>query len=196
MSSVDDDVFADRRKALEEEFFHKQDKKLIERLRASAGKKALREALKQSGSHIGDAVVDTLAELGVTAETVASLTLVPLVAVAWADGSLDDKERKAILDAAASMGVQAGGPGYALLQQWLSHKPGARLVCAWEAYVGALSSSLGQTDRESLKADLLGRAREVAQASGGFLGIGPKVSGSEEDMLKRLAHAFDGAARA
>ena len=42
-----------------------------------------------------------------------------------------------------------------------------------------------------LKSDLLGRARTVAEAAGGILGLGSKVSKSEQAMLEELAHAFE-----
>lgn len=195
MGFESDDAFAERRKSLEEQFFRKQDQKLLERLRANQEKKALHEALVQSGSHISDAVVDALFEHGVTPQALASLTLVPLVIVAWADNSVEPKEKAAILKAAASMGVPTDGPGYALLQGWLEHKPPAKLLHAWEEYARALAASLTPADRESVKADVVGRAREVARAAGGFLGVGPKISAAEEEALQRLEQAFDGSTR-
>jgi tellurite resistance protein len=115
-----------------------------------------------------------------------------LVIVAWADGAIDKKEKSAILQAATSMGVPTDGPGYALLQSWLEHKPPAKLLHAWEAYVAALAADLSPEQREDMKTDVVERARRVAEAAGGFLGIGPKTSASEEEALQRLARAFGG----
>jgi hypothetical protein len=42
-----------------------------------------------------------------------------------------------------------------------------------------------------LKTRILGYARDVAQASGGFLGMGPKISAVENEVLQRLERAFD-----
>ena len=191
MSARDHDAFVDRRKALEEEFFRKHDEKLVQALRVTQEKKALRDVLEQVGSRISDSVIDTLFEHGVTPKALAALALVPLVIVAWADGSIDRKEKSAVLEAATSMGVPTDGPGYALLQAWLDHKPPAKLLHAWESYAGALAEGLSPPDRDSMKADIIGRARAVAKAAGGFLGIGPKVSASEEEALQRLAQAFE-----
>ena len=41
-----------------------------------------------------------------------------------------------------------------------------------------------------LKESLLDRARAVAGASGGFLGLGSKISNAEADMIGRLERAF------
>lgn len=195
MSPGDDSPFVDRRKALEEEFFHKQDQKLVQALRTKQEKQALRDALTQTGSKVSDAFVDTLFEHGVTPQAVAAVTLVPLVIVAWADGSIDKKEKEAILRAATSMGVPSDGPGYALLQAWLEQKPPAKLLHAWETYVAALAADLTPAQRDGMRADIVERAREVAKAAGGFLGLGTKISASEEDALKRLEEAFSGSPR-
>jgi hypothetical protein len=187
-----DEVFADRRKALEEEFFRKQDQKLIERLRVSESKKALKDALALAGSNLSDAVVDRLVDHGVTAETLTSLTLIPLVAVAWADGTVERKEREAVLRAADEKGIAAGTAAHGLLEAWLSKKPDSKLVRAWEEYIAAIVSTLSAEETKSLKADILDRARQVASAAGGFLGIGPRISAAEQDVLDKLERAFEG----
>lgn len=192
MSPGNDDAFVDRRKALEEEFFRKQDEKLVQALRTKQEKEALRDALALTGGIVSEALVDTLFEHGVTPKALAALTLVPLVVVAWADGSIEKKEKDAVLQAATSIGVPTDGPGYALLQSWLDAKPPAKLLHAWETYAAALAADLSPVQRERMKADIIERARAVAQAAGGFLGLGTKISTSEEEALKRLEQAFAG----
>jgi len=49
-------------------------------------------------------LVDRLVGLGIRASTLAALTLVPLIEVAWADDRMEAKERDAILAAAAATG--------------------------------------------------------------------------------------------
>jgi len=123
-------------------------------------------------------------------QTVAALSLVPLLRVAWADGKLDEKERDAILQAAQSKGIEPGSASHALLDGWLVRKPDASLHDAWAAYVAALSSSLTQEQREHLRDQLVGFARRVAEAAGGFLGVG-KVSAAEEKALAAIEAAFE-----
>jgi hypothetical protein len=50
---------------------------------------------------------------------------------------------------------------------------------------------LSGSERESLKQQILGRARSVAEATGGFLGLGSKISSEEEIILAELAKAFE-----
>jgi hypothetical protein len=45
--------------------------------------------------------------------------------------------------------------------------------------------------RQRLRDEVMGRARAVAEAAGGFLGLGRKVSAAEEAVLRELAQAFD-----
>jgi hypothetical protein len=61
----------------------------------------------------------------------------------------------------------------------------------WTQYVKALSENLDTAERNTLRHDVIGRAREVAEAAGGFLGMGSKISQAEQKMLERLESAFD-----
>lgn len=187
-----DEVLADRRKALEEEFFRKQDQKLIERLRQTESKKALKDALTLAGSNLSDSVVERLVEHGVTVETVTSLTLVPLVAIAWADGTVEKKEREAVLKAAAEKGIAPGTAAHDLLEAWLNKKPDSKLVRAWEEYIAAIVSTLSAEETKLLKTEIVDRARQVASAAGGFLGMGPRISAAEQSVLEKLERAFAG----
>ena len=67
----------------------------------------------------------------------------------------------------------------------------AELLAAWKSYVAALSEALSQEALTDLKNDLLGRAKLVAEAAGGMLGLGNKISKSEQAMLDELAQAFE-----
>lgn len=182
-------VLGERKKALEEQFFARQEKELRERVRQEAAAKARREALAEASGIRDEAVLDHLAGLGLDGETVAALSLVPLVEVAWADRSLHDKEREAVLRAARESGVTRDSAAWVLLESWLEKRPDPELLAAWEGYVEALVADLGDEERRALRHELLDRARVVAEAAGGFLNLG-KTSNAEEAMLARLEGAF------
>ncbi len=180
-----------RRIELEEEFFLKRDMELIQALREETASKQRKQALADASGIAHDDLLDQLIELDVSSETVAALSLVPLIAVAWADGSIDAKERIAVLDAAEKQGVEKVHPAYQLLEGWLKQKPDAKLLTAWKNQVAALSQTLDEAAKQNLKDDLLGRARAVAETAGGLLGFGNKVSKSEQTVLDDLEQAFD-----
>jgi hypothetical protein len=78
-----------------------------------------------------------------------------------------------------------------LLESWLAHRPDGHLLEAWGAFIVGLCAELGESERESLKNQILGRARSVAKATGGFLGFGGRISNEEEVILAELAKAFE-----
>ena len=147
-------ILGERGKALEDEFFRKEDARLTEKLRELKAKEATREELARISGIKNTAILDRLIQLGVHAETLVALSIVPLAEVAWADGAIDAKEEQAILDRAAKSGVTPG----------------------------SVSCDL-------LRAGLVERARAVASASGGVLGVG-KISSAEAEMIRQLESAF------
>src|SRR5258705_12463722 len=98
-----------------------------------------REDLKKVSGMSDDAVLDKLVALGLKANTIAALSLVPLIAVAWADGQIQDNERSAILQGAHGKGLEQGTDGYELLQTWLAKRPSDDLFSPWEAYIKGLA---------------------------------------------------------
>ena len=84
------------------------------------------------------------------------------------------------------MGVEKGSPSADLLTEWLKFKPDREILKAWKEYVQALSETLPAEESEKLRSALLGLGRAVAQASGGVLGFGNKVSRAERAILDEL----------
>jgi hypothetical protein len=183
------EILRDRGRSLEDEFFRREDKRLIEQLAALRAAEATREALGQASGITAPAVLDKLIELGIRAETVAALSIVPLVEVAWADGAMDAKERQAILERA---GVRPDSTAGALLASWLERRPEPNLVTAWTLLVQAMAEQLGPDEAAHVKTGLLERARAVAAAAGGILGVGSKISTAEAATLAKLEAAFSG----
>jgi hypothetical protein len=193
---MSDDALGDRRKALEESFFARENAKLLERLKNEKRTQATREALAEiSGIH-SDEVLEKLCELGIDADTWVAVSVAPLVEVAWADGKIDDSEREAVLSGAKANGIGSSSPGYQLLEGWLAHRPDGRLLEVWGEFIVGLCAELSDTERSALKDEILGHARNVADAAGGFLGLGKRISPEEEVILAELAKAFDSSERA
>ena len=186
-----DEVLGDRRKALEEQFFTKHNEELRRQLRESQQKQASREALARVAGDTHPDVLDRLVELGIGPETWAALEIVPLVEVAWANAQVEEKERSAVLAAAEANGITPGSPGHELLENWLTHRPDGRLLGAWGEYIVGLCANLDPGQKGALRDEILGRARTVAEAAGGFLGLGNKISREEEVVLQQLARPFE-----
>lgn len=180
----------DRGRALENQFYEKQDKEKLAAMKNKLDAQQSKEDLRKASGMTDDAVLDKLVTLGLKANTIAALSLVPLIEVAWADGEIQDNERTAILQGAHGKGLEQGTDGYELLQSWLKAKPDAGLFDAWEGYIKALAGQLNDEQNRLLKNQIVGFAKMVAASAGGFLGIG-KVSASEEKALGRIETAFN-----
>lgn len=187
---ADNEFLEGRRAALEEEFFHKENERKLAKLREQLSAQETKDELRKTSGMSDEAVLDKLVELGLRGPTVAALSLVPLIAVAWADRDLQDNEREQILQAAAGKGMEPGTPGHELLISWLTRPPDDSLFEAWEGYMKALIGQLTDEQVRVLKNQIQHMAKLVAGASGGFLGFG-KESGSEKRVIERIERAFD-----
>ncbi len=179
------------RRELEDKFFLERDMELLEALREETASVEKKQALADALGISDENLICQLIEIELSHETMAALSLVPLIAVAWADGNIDYNERKAILSAAEQRGMDKEHAGHQLLKCWLKNKPDDKLFAIWKEYAQALSQKMDDATRVTLKEGLLGRARGVAEAAGGILGLGNKVSKAEEKVLAELEEAFE-----
>jgi uncharacterized tellurite resistance protein B-like protein len=184
------DLFEQRRKGFETEFFAKQEQQLLEKLRLALAKEHPRETLKKVTGIQDDKVIETLVALNVNHDTLAAFALYPLVEVAWADGKVDQREREAFFRAAAEIGLAEGTPGHFALKEFLKDTPREEARKAWFAWSSEVNKQLEPAERKKVREALLQRARAVAEATGGFLGLGTRITAGEQRVLDRIAEAF------
>jgi hypothetical protein len=178
-----------RGRTLEDEFFHRVDQQLVDRLRAKMAAEAQKEALSEACGLTDERLLDALVAAQVTPESLAALTLVPLVRVGWADGRMEEAEREAILQAAAENNCPVGSLGHALLASWLNQSPSDSLFQAWREYIRGLCQDLSTEARQSLCDRIVGLAHNVAAAAGGILGLGA-ISVKERAALQEIEQTF------
>ncbi len=184
------DALGERKASLENAFFAKQDVELRRRMAEKESAQARRAALAETSGIRDEAVLDKLVAMNINSETLAAMSLVPLVAVAWADGTIDPNERSAVLRAAEQEGLSKQSANYELLNGWLAKMPPPDLITVWKQYVAALVANLDDPARTTLKTQIMGRARSVAEASGGFLGLTARISDAEKRILHDLEEIF------
>jgi len=177
-------------KALEDSFFAKENERILQELRAVRAREEKKKEFREYLNIDNEGIIDALVDLEVEPETLIAFSLVPLVEVAWADGEIQAKERDAIMKAAIEGGVEEGSPTCDLLRSWLQKKPDPKLLTVWKGYIEALKDSLGERSRAHLKSGTMGRARAIAEAAGGFLGVA-SISAAEKKMLEELEWSFD-----
>jgi hypothetical protein len=170
--------------------FHEQNQQLIRAFRERMERTDRRTQLAQLCGVHDEVLLDHLLDLNVPPEAVAALAVVPLVVVAWADRTVHEQERRAIIQAAEEAGIPPEDGRYPILEHWLAERPGPELLEAWKHYIAALCRQLSPKEIEELKHDLLDGARDVARAAGGLLGLGKKISAKEQAALDELARVF------
>lgn len=176
-------------RALTDSFFAEENARVMQEFKRAVAVEEKKIEFREYLNIDNEEVLDALVELAVEPEALVAFSLVPLVEVAWADGEIQPKERDAILKAAIDSGVEDNSPTYTLLKNWLQMQPSPLLFETWRGYIQELLPSLGERSRNHLKTSALGRARAIAEAAGGFLGIA-SISEKEKAMLAKLEQAF------
>ncbi|MCX6566964.1 MAG: hypothetical protein NTW38_11185 [Candidatus Aminicenantes bacterium] len=180
-----------RGKVLEDLFFFKQDLVLAGEKRQIRKTEYNLKTLSEISGITDEAILRKLTELKIQVEVLATLSIIPLVEVAWANGKIDDKEREAILKAAESFGVFKGHVNRSLFEHWLQNHPPKGMIESWIFYMQGLCQLLSKNERRALKTDLLQRARKVAEAESGKAKAKSKISRRKEEVLLLLEQAFE-----
>lgn len=175
----------------EHDFFYRQDQELIERMRQRADMEAALRGLSAATGIADRELLRDLHRLGYEAETGVLLQLMPLVQVAWSDGSVSEEERKGIFHIAAQKGVQ-NGRAWGRLTEYLETEPPPELFRVTLRALRESHEALPLEEREKRQGELLMQCMKIASTSGAFLGFGSKISVAEESAIKRIVSALEG----
>ena len=182
---ADPNPLAERGRSLEEEYFRRRDRELVERMRAAAAADAARKELG-SATGLNDTDVDELRALGFTPDTIGLLPLVPLLQVAWAEGGVSAEERALIVQLARARGIGEGSAADAQLASWMKDAPPASVFAGAARLVSAMLDAPGSASAGLTRDDLVAYCEQVASASGGFLGI-KKISAEERALITTIS---------
>jgi len=186
---MSEDVGAKRQRVSEDDYFHKKDRELIERMREAA---AADQARREMGTKTGltdPALLGALQELGFTPATIALLPLVPVVQMAWAEGGVTPAERAMVIELARKRGVEPGGEADRQLSDWLSLRPDQDVFDGATRLIAAMLATSSEDHGGVNADDVIRSAEAIAAASGGILGIG-KISGEERAILTQIQTAL------
>jgi tellurite resistance protein len=177
---------SERGYALEEVYCSKLQTQQLARIREESRREELLRTLGAELAIDDSRFLDSLIELGITADTAAAFEALPLVEVAWADGEIDSQERWRVLALATAFGLELGRPAHAQLELWLRQKPEEELFEAWYEFAAIGLAGPGPAARVRRVPE---GALEVANASGGLLGFWT-ISGSERAAIDRIRGAL------
>jgi tellurite resistance protein len=175
----------------EEESYFKQleieqRRKLREKLEQSAHELAEKHAIAKSLETEDLSLAERIKALGFSGDTARVFDLLPLVHVAWADGTVQKGERAAILKILEARGVLSGTEPFQLVESLLEERPSDEYMSESLSVLKELVGR-GGPDR-----DVVALCEQVASAAGGFLGLGGKVSGEERKLIDEIAGQLGG----
>jgi hypothetical protein len=184
------DAMHERGRSLEEDFFRRRDRELVEKIRKAAEAEASRQGLGQKTGLDDPALLAELQELGFTPDTVVLLPIVPAVQMAWAEGGVTRDEAELLLALARARGVTDGSPAHTQLQNWIATRPDDEVFARAGRLIAAVLASGGETAANLTAADLVANAERIASASGGLFGLG-RVSVEEKNLLAQIKADLD-----
>lgn len=187
----DRDSIRDRGRSLEEDYFRKKDRELVEKLQQRATAEQARADLGRAVGLDDPAIQQELLDLGFTPETVSLLPIVPILQTAWAEGGITPAERDLIVRFARSRGIAEGSAADAQLTAWMTERPPDAVFARAGRLIRALLDS-GSASASGLNADdLVAYCESIASASGGVFGIG-RISSEERKLLAGIAEDLKG----
>ena len=180
----------------EEEYFLRAEAELLEKVRVRAAKEAERKAMGEQHGVEDPEILAAFEDAGYDRHTVRILHLVPILQIAWVDGEISKAERDEILRLAAARGVDEGSPAHVRLLSWLDAPFFFEFFERTMTILARLIEALPEERETTLQGEIMTSALKVASASGGFLGLGSKVSAEEKALLAHFAESFEKAHRA
>ena len=182
------DAFAEHGRTLEDEYFRKKDRELIEKLRRAAEADRARGELSKQTGVTDPALLADLQDIGLTADTVVLLPLVPAVELAWAEGGITPAERQMVVSLARSRGIAEDSAPDRLLNTWLASHPTPEQFARARRLLSALLDSGAQVAKDLTADQLVTYCEQIASASGGLFGLPMRaVSMEERNLLTRIA---------
>ena len=182
-------MISERGRSLEDDYFRKKDKELIEKLQRAAQTEQARTDLSRAAGISDPAALQELLDLGFTPQTVGLLPIVPIVQMAWAEGGITPAERDLIVRFARGRGIAEGTDADRQLTAWMNERPSDAVFHGAGRLIRAM---LDSGSAAGLKADdLVAYCESIASASGGVFGIG-KMSAEEKTLLAGIAADLKG----
>lgn len=169
----------------EDAYFRKQDQELRQRLRDQLTSAAGQLGQKTRAGEVP--IAERIKALGFTGDKARVFDLMPLIHVAWADGSVSRQERATILDVVKGRGIHPGNDAFILVESLLEARPSREFL---EQSIAILKLAVGDARAENI----VELCVQVASASGGFMNIG-KVSEEERLLIESIAGQLGHAAR-
>ncbi len=179
------------RREQEEKYFLERELALKEKLRQKFEENARLKKLEGEFGYADERILKALEETGFSRETIILLHVAPLLEVAWSDGKMTPAEAQRIRDLAKGRGVVPGTKAHDVLERALTVRPEREMFEAARRAIRLIAETLPAQKAAEIRTNLMSLVREVAAVSGGFLGLGTRVSQEEEAAIDALARDLE-----
>lgn len=152
------------------------------RVEAAAAELEERAAVARAVATDDQELARRIQALGFNGDSARAFDLLPLLHVSWADGQVQARERTTILSLLHQRGIQPGSDAAILVEALLERRPSDAFM---HQALELLRAVLGN-DAKRLQT-LVDLCTRVAEASGGLLGIGGRVSDEERTLIVAIA---------
>lgn len=174
---------------IENRYFLAKEKELREKLREKLRREAealqKERAIAKSSGADDPKVADRLRRLGFDADTAKVLDLMPLIHVAWADGTVQYNERATILRVLEERGFEPGSDVARFVESMLEHRPAESFL---EESLDVLRDLLADKGRGG--AAVVDLCAKVAESAGVFFGLGGEISTKERELIGHIAETL------
>jgi len=177
--------------ASEEEYFHRMDSELIQEMRERAAREEEHQRMAETSRIEDPRIIEALEKLGYTHTTIVLLELVPLVELAWSDGSVSPAERNWILSFAREHAIAEDTPAWRQLTSWLDHCPSAAFFeGTWRA-IEAHAAFLPAPERAAARKAMIQVCTDFAIATCQRFGWGSRICAAKQHLLKGIASRLE-----
>ena len=171
----------------EELYFAQQDQEARRRLREKLAGNAVgleeQHRIAQSMGTSDVSLAEKVKALGFDGDSARVFDLVPLIHVAWADGSVQRGERGAIFKVLQKRGIEDNSGAWRTIASLLEERPSDAFM---HQSMELLREVVGTTGHQRA-GEIVDLCIEVAAASGGFLGVGRKIGEEEKELIAQVS---------
>lgn len=189
---MSDNLLDPLRHAHEEEYFLRHNQALVKKLREKMAAEAAVHDIEEVSQVHDQALLEQLAQLGVTRETVPVLHLMPVLEVAWADGEIQEEERVMLLAAADESNLE--GKAREAFEAMLTTRPSQTYFDAALSFIRAVLEAMPADKAARARENITNLSESIALSAGGWFGIFARVDANEKSALNHITERLSGKA--
>lgn len=178
-------------KTLEDAFFYRMDQELIAELRKKIDLEEKLDAFQNVTGIRNRQQLLALIDAGFEIATLTAFTWVPLVFVAWADGVIDEDEKKVISDTLISKGIAPETAAMMANHEWFARRPDEELWNIWQQFARNTLEQQPLAVQNELLDEVVTLCHVVANASGNSVSDSD-ISDAEWKVIDRVAVSLCG----